>query len=103
MLSYRKWWPTTWWLRLSFLCVVTLLLMTISGCANLPATQPVAVRLPSDCDRLARPVPYPAVVKDEDLGVRSAKYAAALRQANGRLYSVRLCERNVRAKFAGSR
>lgn len=72
------------------------------GCATLQGTPQLVVRVPSDCDVLAIPVPYPRVVKGEDLGVRSAKYAAALGQANGRLASVRKCEEVVRQEFAKS-
>jgi hypothetical protein len=39
-------------------------------------------------------------VKTEDLGVRSAKYAAALGQANGRLKAVAECDAKVRAAFS---
>ncbi|MCW5693310.1 MAG: hypothetical protein KIT48_13195 [Pseudolabrys sp.] len=46
-------------------------------------------------------MPYPPIVKSEDLGLRAAKYAAALGQANGRLVAVRKCNEAVRAKFAG--
>jgi hypothetical protein len=48
-------------------------------------------------------VPYPPVVKGEDLGLRSAKYAAALGQANGRLEAVRDCNSAVRGAFATGR
>ena len=72
-----------------------------SGCASLPGATPLAVNLPSECDRNAHTVPYPPIVKDEDLGVRSGKYAAALGQANGRLAAVRTCNAKVRALFAG--
>jgi hypothetical protein len=61
------------------------------------------VQIPDDCDRHARPVPYPPVVKGEDLGLRSAKYAAALGQANGRLEAVRDCNSAVRGAFATGR
>lgn len=74
----------------------------IAGCANLPGTPPLAVNLPSDCDRNAKPVPYPQITK-EDLGVRAARYAAALRQANGRLIAVAECDAKVRALFAKSK
>ena len=61
----------------------------------------MAVAIPDDCDLNAKPVPYPRIVKGEDLGLRAAKYAAALGQANGRLDAVRKCNEAVRAKFAG--
>jgi hypothetical protein len=77
--------------------------MTIAACATSPATPPPAVDIPADCDRLKEPAPYPALVKREDLGVRAGKYAAALKEANGRIVKGRQCDAEVRATFAGRR
>jgi hypothetical protein len=55
--------------------------------------------LPADCDQA--PVPYPALVKSEDLGVRGARYAAALGQANSRIEAGNACNAQVRAIYAG--
>jgi len=77
--------------------------MMTGACATSQGNPPLAVAIPNDCDRHAVPVPYPRIVKGEDLGLRSAKYAAALGQANGRLDAVRKCNEAVRASFAGSR
>jgi hypothetical protein len=71
-----------------------------AGCAQLPGQAPLGVSIPDDCDRNAEPVPYPRVVAKEDLGVRSAKYAAALGEANTRLEDVKACYAQVRASFA---
>lgn len=54
------------------------------------------MQLPDDCIRLAEPVPYPKVVAREDLGVRSAKFAAGMRQANETIVAVRTCDIKVR-------
>jgi hypothetical protein len=81
--------------RLLFLLLMT----TMGGCTTLPGAPPLAVKIPSDCENNAVPVPYPRIVKGEDLGVRSAKQAAALGQANGRLDAVRQCEAKVREAF----
>lgn len=85
-----------------YLLAAALPLMTIGGCAQLSGTPQLAVQIPSDCDRNAVPVPYPPV-RHEDLGVRSARYAAALGQANGRLKAVRICDQKVREEFAKGR
>lgn len=70
-----------------------------SGCATLSGTPQLGVNIPSDCDRNAVPVKYPPI-KKEDLGVRSARYAAALKTANSRLYAVAVCDKKVREEFA---
>lgn len=72
-----------------------------AGCATSSAPPPLAVQIPDDCARLAQPVPYPPIVKNEDLGLRAGKYAAALGQANGRLAAVNECDAKVRAAFSG--
>jgi hypothetical protein len=46
-------------------------------------------------------VAYPPIIK-EDMGVRAAKFAAALRQANLRLIAVRDCTGKVRAMFVSA-
>jgi hypothetical protein len=74
--------------------------MTTGGCATLQGDPPLAVILPDDCDKNAKPVPYPQIAAGEDLGVRSARYAAALGQANGRLKAVSMCNAAVRARFS---
>ena len=73
-----------------------------AGCATSSAPPPLAVNVPDDCGRLAQPVPYPPVAKNEDLGVRAAKYAAALGQANGRLASVNACDTKVRQSLGSA-
>lgn len=70
------------------------------GCASSLATRPPAVALPADCDQ--HPVGYPPIVRGEDLGVRGARYAAALGQANTRIVSGNECNARVRAIYAGS-
>ena len=67
--------------------------MTLSG------TPPLAVSLPSECDQISRPVPYP-FVRGEDMGVRSARFAAALGEANTRLVKASECEKAVRSVFS---
>ena len=69
------------------------------GCVTLSGTPPLAVDLPNECDEIARPVPYP-FVKGEDLGVRSARFAAALGEANTRLVKASECEQAVRQVFS---
>jgi hypothetical protein len=46
------------------------------------------------------PVTPPAVVPREDLGLRSAKQAAALVQANRRIDEGRHCHQKIRETFA---
>ena len=87
--------------RLLSLLAVVPLTMTIAGCATLRGDPPQPVQIPDDCDRLAEPVPFPVIVKREDLGVRSARLGAALVEANGRLRSTRECNAKVREQFAG--
>ena len=74
----------------------------IGSCATLQGDPPLAVNLPAECEQNARPVAYPPVAR-EDLGLRSARYAAALGQANGRLAAVKDCEGKVRELFAKGR
>lgn len=57
--------------------------------------------IPEDCDRNADPVPAPSIVPKEDLGLRAAKFGAALTQANGKLEAVKTCDQKVRDKFGG--
>ena len=71
----------------------------IAACAPLSAPPPLAVSVPSDCDRHAVPVPYPPI-RREDLGVRAGRFAAALVQANGRLIAVAECHAQVRDALA---
>lgn len=70
------------------------------ACATLSGDPPQAVSLPDECDANAAPVPYPPVVA-EDLGLRTARYAAALKLANGRLTAAADCNQKVRDLFAG--
>ena len=84
--------------RLRLSLAVALLAMMTSGCATFSGTLPQGVNLPTDCDQ--QPVPYPRIVKSEDLGVRSAKYAAALGQANTRIVAGNKCNARVRAIYA---
>ena len=78
-----------------------LLLMTIAGCAQLSGTKPLAVNLPSDCDQ-AR-VPYPRLVKQEDLGVRTGKLAGALRRANTEIMAANECNAEVRSIYGAQK
>jgi hypothetical protein len=57
------------------------------------------VDLPAECDSNAKPVKYPPIIK-EDLGLRNARFAGALKLANGRLEAVATCNEKVRALFA---
>lgn len=66
-----------------------------AGCAQFSAPAPLAVQVPDDCLGLMQPVPPPRLVPNEDLGVRSAKFAAALGQANGRLAASAECNQLV--------
>lgn len=91
--------PTSLACRARLLLAAALLLMTITGCAKSSAPPPLAVEIPADCDHLTEPVTPPSIVPKEDLGVRSAKFAAALGQANGRLEKAKLCNEKVREAF----
>lgn len=72
----------------------------IGACATSSVTQHAAVNLPADCDQ--QPVSYPPIAKDEDLGVRSGRFAAALGQANTRIEAGNACNAQVRAIYGAA-
>ena len=87
-------------LALALLAAFLLPMMT-AGCQTLSGDPPLRVDLPAECDRNAKPVPYPPIIK-EDLGLRSARFAAGMKLANGRLEAVAVCNAKVRDLFAKS-
>lgn len=73
--------------------------MMLGGCTTY-GQPPLAVKVPSDCDRNARSVAYPNVTSNMDLGSVAARHRAALVQANKRLAAVRACNEKVRKSYA---
>lgn len=76
-------------------------MLTFSGCAASPDSEgPLKVQIPADCDRNADPVAVPGDKAGGDIRLTASHYAAALGLANRRLTKRRICEADIRARFA---
>lgn len=62
-------------------------------------TEPPAVALTANCDQ--DKVDYPAVVKGEDLGLRTGKWAAKVDEANQRIENGNACNAAARLMYGG--
>lgn len=71
----------------------------IGGCAKSLETKAPAAHLTANCDQPT--VDYPAVVKNEDLGVRTGKWAAAVDEANQRIEDGNACKAAERTLYGG--
>lgn len=83
---------------------LALILPTIfAGCATSPAlngTPPLRVDLPSDCERLAQPVPIPDPKLGGNTHLTAAEATAAAAEANKRLVDTGECMANERKDYA---
>lgn len=80
--------------------LAALLTMMCAACETSPSKAPLAVNIPNECDRNAGPVSLPADGAGVDIRAIAAHYAAKLGLANQRLTKRRVCEADVRAKYA---
>ena len=81
------------------LAVLTLTMLSACASSN-RSLSPLAVKVPSDCERLMAQIDKPAVAVGDDVRSSAARHRAALSRANQNLKQSKECSAAVRQRYS---